>query len=42
MTKESLDLIFQIWNDPKPGIYKSKWWELEIQEEDEEIGLEPI
>ena len=39
MTKESLDLIFQIWNDPKPGVYESKWWELEIPEEDEEIGL---
>lgn len=39
MTKESLDLIFQIWNDPKPGVYESKWWELEIPEEDKEIGL---
>ncbi len=39
MTKESLDLIFQIWRDPKPGIYENKWWSIEIPEEDNEIGL---
>jgi alkanesulfonate monooxygenase SsuD/methylene tetrahydromethanopterin reductase-like flavin-dependent oxidoreductase (luciferase family) len=28
MTREALDCILGIWDDPKPGNYKSKWWNL--------------
>ena len=38
MTAEALDLIIQLWNDPKPGVYKSKWWEFTVPEEIEEYG----
>ncbi|HIF72782.1 MAG TPA: prepilin peptidase [Dehalococcoidia bacterium] len=27
MTRQAIDLVLEIWKDPKPGNYKSKWWE---------------
>ena len=39
VTRESLDLILQLWNDPKPGLYESKHWRFRIPEPQEDIGL---
>ena len=39
MSKESVELILQLWEDPKPGRYKSDYWDFTIPEPDEEIGL---
>ena len=39
MTYEALDLVLQIWDDPKPGLYESKYWRFSIPEPVGEIGL---
>ena len=39
ITKESLDLILSMWESPTPGNYKSKTWDFNIPEPDDEIGL---
>ena len=39
MAYEALDLILQIWEDPKPGHYESKYWRFTIPEPVDEIGL---
>lgn len=39
MTRQSLDLILQLWSDPKPGLYESKYWRFQVPEPQEEIGL---
>lgn len=39
MTREALDCILGIWDDPKPGNYKSKWWNFNIPENDDWIGV---
>ena len=38
-TKDSIDLILNLWKDPKPGLYKHKHWEFTVPEPDESIGL---
>ena len=38
MTAEALDLVIQLWNDPKPGVYESKWWKFTVPEVIEEYG----
>jgi alkanesulfonate monooxygenase SsuD/methylene tetrahydromethanopterin reductase-like flavin-dependent oxidoreductase (luciferase family) len=37
--KASLDMILQLWNNPKPGLYKNKHWEFTVPEPDESISL---
>ena len=32
MTRESIDTIIRIWNDPKPGVYESEFWRFTIPE----------
>jgi alkanesulfonate monooxygenase SsuD/methylene tetrahydromethanopterin reductase-like flavin-dependent oxidoreductase (luciferase family) len=39
MTQEALELVLQIWDDPKPGLYESNYWSFTIPEPDDEIGL---
>src|SRR3989304_4755999 len=39
ITRAALDLILDIWNNPKPGLYESKYWRFRIPEPQEEIGL---
>ena len=39
MSKDSLDLILQLWDNPKPGLYKHKYWEFTVPEPDESISL---
>ena len=38
-TKEVLDIILKVWEDPKPGRYKSEHWDFTIPEPVDEIGL---
>ena len=37
ITRESLDLILQIWESPTPGNYKSSTWDFNIPEPDDDI-----
>jgi alkanesulfonate monooxygenase SsuD/methylene tetrahydromethanopterin reductase-like flavin-dependent oxidoreductase (luciferase family) len=39
ITRAVLDVILQLWNDPKPGLYESKHWRFRIPEPQEDIGL---
>ncbi len=39
MTNEAVDLVLQLWEDPKPGLYDHKYWRFTVPERDEEIGL---
>jgi alkanesulfonate monooxygenase SsuD/methylene tetrahydromethanopterin reductase-like flavin-dependent oxidoreductase (luciferase family) len=38
-TRESLQTILKIWNNPEPGLYESKWWKFRIPEPEDDIGL---
>ena len=39
MTQESIDLVLQLWSDPKPGLYESKYWRFTVPEPKDDIGL---
>jgi alkanesulfonate monooxygenase SsuD/methylene tetrahydromethanopterin reductase-like flavin-dependent oxidoreductase (luciferase family) len=39
MMRDALDLVLQIWHDPKPGLYEHKYWSFTIPEPIDEIGL---
>ena len=39
MTTEAIDLVLQLWDDPKPGLYESKYWSFTVPEPADEIGL---
>jgi len=41
ITREILDTVIQLWNDPKPGVYESqtRQWRFKIPEPQEDIGL---
>jgi alkanesulfonate monooxygenase SsuD/methylene tetrahydromethanopterin reductase-like flavin-dependent oxidoreductase (luciferase family) len=39
LTREALDLILDLWNDPKPGLYESRWWRFRVPEPQEDIAL---
>ena len=32
MTQEAIDLVLQLWSDPKPGLYESKYWRFTVPE----------
>ena len=38
MTAEALDLVLELWRDPKPGVYESKWWKFTVPEEVDDYG----
>jgi len=38
MTAEALDLVLQLWEDPKPGVYESEWWKFTVPEQVDEYG----
>lgn len=38
-TREALEVILKIWEDPKPGLYESAHWSFRIPEPVDEIGL---
>src|SRR2546429_1148381 len=39
ITGTVLDLILELWNDRKPGLYESKYWRFRIPEPQADIGL---
>jgi len=39
ITRQSLDLILDLWNDPKPGLYESRYWKFRVPEPQEDISL---
>lgn len=39
LTRQALDLILELWNDPKPGLYESRHWRFRVPEPQEDIGL---
>jgi alkanesulfonate monooxygenase SsuD/methylene tetrahydromethanopterin reductase-like flavin-dependent oxidoreductase (luciferase family) len=39
ITREILDTVLHLWNDPKPGVYESKYWRFTVPEPQSDIGL---
>ncbi len=39
MTRDSIDTILGIWDDPKPGVYEGKYWRFTIPEPVDDYGL---
>src|SRR3972149_6366215 len=39
ITRAALGPILDLWNNPKPGLYESKYWRFRVPEPQEEIGL---
>ena len=39
LTRDSIDLILQLWEDPRPGLYEHKYWRFNVPEPVDEIGL---
>ena len=39
MTRAAIDTVVKIWEDPKPGLYETKWWSFTIPEPIPEVGL---
>ena len=38
-TKEALEIILKVWEDPKPGTYEGNGWSFKIPERVDDIGL---
>jgi len=39
MTRDAVDLVLQLWNDPKPGLYEHRYWRFKVPEPVDEVGL---
>ena len=39
MARKAVDLVLQIWEDPKPGLYESEFWRFTIPEPVDDFGL---
>ena len=39
MTRDAVELVLQLWKDPRPGLYEHEFWRFTIPEVDDEIGL---
>ena len=39
MTRDAIDQVLQLWEDPRPGLYEHKYWRFTVPEPVEEIGL---
>jgi alkanesulfonate monooxygenase SsuD/methylene tetrahydromethanopterin reductase-like flavin-dependent oxidoreductase (luciferase family) len=39
MSREAIELVLEIWRDPKPGRYKNRFWDFTIPEPEDDIGL---
>jgi alkanesulfonate monooxygenase SsuD/methylene tetrahydromethanopterin reductase-like flavin-dependent oxidoreductase (luciferase family) len=39
MTREAIETVLMLWNDPKPGRYRTAFWDFNIPEPDDLIGL---
>jgi alkanesulfonate monooxygenase SsuD/methylene tetrahydromethanopterin reductase-like flavin-dependent oxidoreductase (luciferase family) len=40
MTRDAIDVVLQLWNDPKPGVYEHKYWRFTVPEPMDDIGLQ--
>ena len=38
MTREAVETVIKLWNDPKPGKYENKWWSFTVPEPVDSIG----
>ena len=38
MTRDAIELVLQLWEDPRPGLYEHKFWRFTIPEADDNIG----
>ena len=38
-TREGIEAVLQIWEDPKPGLYETEYWRYKIPEPVDDIGL---
>ena len=39
MTRDAIDQVLQLWEDPRPSLYEHKYWRFTVPEPVEEIGL---
>src|SRR5919201_6315955 len=39
ITRTMLDLVLDLWRDPKPGLYESSCWRFRVPEHQDDIGL---
>ena len=39
ITRALLDAVLDLWNDPKPGVYETKYWKYIVPEPQADIGL---
>ena len=39
MTRDAIDVVLKIWDDPKPGLYEHKHWRFTIPEPMDDVGL---
>ena len=39
MTRDAVDLVLQLWEDPRPGLYEHKHWRFTVPEPQSDIGL---
>ncbi|MDA1188850.1 MAG: LLM class flavin-dependent oxidoreductase [Chloroflexi bacterium] len=39
LTRQAVDLVLQLWDDPKPGRYKNEFWDFTVPEPWPEIGM---
>src|SRR5919108_2657829 len=39
ITRTMLDLVLELWRDPKPGLYESSRWRFRVPEHQDDIGL---
>ncbi len=38
MTRDAVDLVLKLWQDPEPGLYEHKYWRFTIPKTDDEMG----
>ncbi len=39
MTRDAIDTVLQLWEDPRPGLYEHEFWKFSVPTPVEEIGL---
>ena len=39
MTRDAIDLVLKLWDDPKPGVYEHEYWRFTVPEPVADIGL---
>lgn len=38
MTRDAMDLVLKLWDDPKPGLYEHKYWRFTVPEPEDSYG----